>query len=195
MQTHCSDALKEWAVVCAALQTGRQTILLRAGGIAERPGGFSVEHSEFWLFPTRFHQSADELVEDAALLLEQIGGCHVPEGLVRLRLYARVAATHHLSDPSQLERLEGLHILSPDTVRSRFDYRRPGLFVLTLRVCCLPEPLEIVDAPQFAGCHSWVDLQQSLPTDGLQPVLSDDEFAAQLQEIQSRLDCDTPQSE
>jgi hypothetical protein len=187
MQDTCSDALKEWAVVCASLQTGRQTLVLRAGGIADGSGGFLVEHPEFWLFPTRFHQSADELVDDAELLLEQVGEFHPPEGRVLLSLFARIEATHRLSDPAQLDRLEGLHILSPDTVRSRFDYRRPGLFVLTLRVYRLSEPLEILDAPHFAGCHSWVDLQQPLPTEGLEPVLSDEEFAECLRSIQSRL--------
>lgn len=187
MQDTCSDALKEWAVVCASLQTGRQTIVVRAGGIAERSGGFAVEHPEFWLFPTRFHQTKDELVDDAAPLLEQVGGFQPPEGRVLLSLFARIQAIHHLSDPSQLERLEGLHILGPDTVRSRFDYRRPGLFVLTLRVYHLRAPLQIVDIPQYAGCHSWVDLQQPLPTADLEPVLSDEEFADRLRLIQSRL--------
>ena len=51
-------ALKEWAAVCEALAAGRQTILLRKGGIAEGPGGFRPEHSEFWLLPTWFHAAA-----------------------------------------------------------------------------------------------------------------------------------------
>ena len=31
-------ALKEWATVCHALETGRQTVLLRKGGIYEAAG-------------------------------------------------------------------------------------------------------------------------------------------------------------
>jgi hypothetical protein len=193
MRTSCSVALKEWAVVCAALEAGRQTVLLRAGGIADGAGGFTVEHPEFWLLPTRFHQTADELLDDARPLLEEVAGLRPPDGQVRLNLYARVESIHHLSDPSQLERLDRLHILAEDTVRSRFAYRRPGLFVLTLRVHRLAAPLQIAEAPQFAGCHSWVDLEQPLSTSGLQPVLGDDAFAAQLKEIQSRLGRGTPQ--
>jgi hypothetical protein len=187
MHTSCSVALKEWAVVCAALAAGRQSILLRAGGIAEGRDGFAVDHSEFWLFPTRFHQTSDELVDDAGPLLEEVAHARPPDGIIRLSLYARLASIHRLSDPGQLDRLEGLHILDPDTVRSRFAYRRPGLFVLTLRVYRRDSPLEIVDAPQFAGCHSWVELEQPLSTDGLQPVLDEDGFAERLQMIQARL--------
>ena len=37
------SALKEWAVVARALGSGRQTLLLRKGGIHERRGEFEVE--------------------------------------------------------------------------------------------------------------------------------------------------------
>lgn len=187
MDSDCSYALKEWAVVCAALAEGRQTLLLRTGGIAEGPQGFRVEHPSFWLFPTRFHQSTDELVPDVAPLLEEAACSQPPIGLVRLSLYATVEAVHRLSDPSRLSRLDGLHILSPDTLRARFDYRRPGLFVLVVRVYQIPEPIEVTDVPRYAGCHSWVELDESLPTTGLEPVLPDDEFARQRELIASSL--------
>lgn len=190
MQNACSAALKEWAVVCAALAEGRQSLLLRTGGIAESRGGFAVEHPEFWLFPTRFHQSADELKGDAEPLLEEVCRSQPPQGIVRLSLFASVEAIHRITDRSRLSRLEGLHILSPDTIHSRFDYRQPGLYVLTVRVYRQPTPHEIVDAPRYAGCHSWVDLDQSLSTGQLEPVIPDDEFAARVEDIHSRLPTD-----
>src|SRR5919106_7063159 len=54
-------ALKEWAVVCRALEEGRQMILLRKGGIYEAAGEFEVEHREFLLFPTYLHQNVKML--------------------------------------------------------------------------------------------------------------------------------------
>jgi hypothetical protein len=51
-----SVGFKEWALVCEALGTGEQTILLRKGGIAEGRDGFGFRHSEFFLFPTFFHE-------------------------------------------------------------------------------------------------------------------------------------------
>ena len=49
-------ALKEWASVVEALKEGRQVLLLRKGGIAERRGAFRVEQAAFSLYPTFLHQ-------------------------------------------------------------------------------------------------------------------------------------------
>ncbi|MDC0315120.1 DUF1802 family protein [bacterium] len=46
-------AFKEWDVVCEALESGRQKLILRKGGIHEGREGFSFAHEEFVLFPTR----------------------------------------------------------------------------------------------------------------------------------------------
>ncbi len=56
----CAVAFKEWSGVCDALADGRQSILLRKGGIREEPGAgrFVPEHREFWLYPTGVHQAA-----------------------------------------------------------------------------------------------------------------------------------------
>lgn len=187
MLTACSDALKEWAVVCAALASGRQTLLLRKGGIAEGPSGFTVQHPEFWLYPTRFHQSAEELVADAAPLLEHVGRFHPADGRVRFSLYATVVSVHHLTAKSQLDRLDGMHVLSRDTIYSRFSYRQPGLYALVLRVFTMSPPHEIAESPDFAGCHSWVGLKEPLSTEGIRPVLSEMEFADRLSAIEERL--------
>ncbi len=49
-------AFKEWAVICRALAEGRQAVVLRKGGVAEKTGEFQIEHTRFWLFPTYVHQ-------------------------------------------------------------------------------------------------------------------------------------------
>ena len=54
-----SVALKEWAAVCHALETGRQIMLLRKGGIHEAAGEFELDHQEFLLFPTYVHQKLE----------------------------------------------------------------------------------------------------------------------------------------
>src|SRR3954454_16300490 len=63
--TSLQVALKEWATVCHALETGRQTVLLRKGGIYEAAGEFEVENREFLLFPTYLHQNLKMLKPDA----------------------------------------------------------------------------------------------------------------------------------
>src|SRR5437016_13749047 len=55
--TSLQVALKEWAVVCRALESGRQMLLLRKGGIYESGGEFELENREFLLFPTYLHQN------------------------------------------------------------------------------------------------------------------------------------------
>lgn len=180
-------ALKEWAAVCAALAQGRQSILLRKGGIEETGDGFRVEHDEFWLYPTRFHQSPDELTPDSSGLLDDSLVQAPPEGVVRLRLYAVVDEVFRLGDAEQLGALDGMHVLSPATILKRFEYRRPGLNVLLVRIYHRVEPFEIAESPHFAGCKSWVDLRNKLPTSGLSAVLSDSDFNEVAATVQSSL--------
>ena len=51
-----SVGFKEWALVCAALGEGRQSVIIRKGGLAEGRDGFVFLHREFFLFPTFFHE-------------------------------------------------------------------------------------------------------------------------------------------
>ena len=50
------EGLKEWATVVKALEQGKQTVILRKGGILETASGFNVESKKFFLFPTWEHQ-------------------------------------------------------------------------------------------------------------------------------------------
>jgi hypothetical protein len=178
-------AFKEWAVTCEALATGRQSLLLRKGGIHERNGRFEVEHGEFWLFPTRFHQNPDEVREDARPLLKQVANETPPADTVRLSLYAVVEEVLELSQESLLPRLAELQILAEQTLVERFRYRRSTLYVLPVRIYRRSEPLTLAESPHFAGCRTWVDLGQELSSEALIPVLGDAAYASQMQAIRS----------
>lgn len=186
MQPETQFAFKEWAVVCAALASGRQTLILRKGGIHEGREGFRVEHREFWLFPTGFHQQRDEVTPDAWPLLGEVQARGMSDRL-ELRLYAVVEDVQQVLDRSALARLSGRHVWSESTVEQRFQYRTPGLFALIVRIFCRPTPFVIEGSPYFAGCKSWVDLPFALPTAGLQPVLDEATFDRQRREIQELL--------
>lgn len=173
-------------MVCAALRSGRQTVLLRKGGIEEGPEGFRPEYSEFWLLPTRFHQSADELTADGAALLHEVDAAQPPAGTLRLDLYGCVTDVFRIEKEAELPALEGLHILAPETVRDRFHYRTPGLWVLAVRIFRRPDPFELTESPHIAGCRSWVDLRNKLPTAGLEPVLTDVPFAHAVGRLRTR---------
>ena len=170
------DAFKEWAVICRALADGRQSLILRKGGVAEAGGAFEPERRRFWLFPTYLHQTRAALKPDAWPLLNAAESARPPDGKVWLAHFAEVSAVHHVEDLDALLRLDPLHEWSEETVRARFAYRQPGVYVLAARVYRVPETIEIPDTAYYAGCKSWVDLERAVPTDGAVPVLSDDAF-------------------
>ncbi len=187
METACRMALKEWAAVCRAIAGGRQSIILRKGGIHEGREGFRVEHREFWLFPTGFHQSAEQLSPEAAPLLQGPLADAPPAGIIRISEFAVVQEVHQLFAQAALERLAGLHIWSHETLVERFKYRQPGLFLLLVRAYRLQEPLELADEPRFAGCRSWVELSRQLPTAGLEAVLDDAKFLEIREKLHAQL--------
>ena len=140
-------AFKEWAVVCAALASGRQSLILRKGGIHEGHDGFRVAHREFWLFPTGFHQEPDSVVSTARPLLAQILNQQPPMDEVHIRHYVAVNEVIEVHDESRLLQLGPWHIWSERTVHDRFHYKTPGLFVMLARVYELPEPVRIPVSP------------------------------------------------
>ena len=182
----CSIALKEWAVVCAALACGKQSILVRKGGIDEGPSGFLPEHPLFWLLPTAYHQSPDSLQSGAHELLASAQNSFRP-GEIRIDLLAAVEDVFRVERVEDLEKLRGLHIWSDATTGQRFHYRAPGLFIMLLCVHRIPSPAILPEWPELAGCRSWVDLPEPLSTDGATPVVSEGEWGTVSESMRERL--------
>jgi hypothetical protein len=170
------QAFKEWAVICRALAEGRQALIIRKGGIAERGPVFEPEPRRFWLYPTWSHQKAAALVEEGQTLLEQVERDRPAPGVVRLSNYAEVVGVYHVHDIVGALKLTGLHLWAPETVQQRFFYRQPGLYVLAARVYTVPETVEVLETAAYAGCRSWVELDEELSIDGAAPVLDDENF-------------------
>ena len=183
-----SAALKEWAIVCRALADGRQTLLIRKGGIEEIKARFQVTHRDFWLFPTYVHQNAADLVPTLHAEFSDLQATQPPAGTIAVQLYATVEDVVKVMDLERLRLLQGCHILSWDCVASRFQYRnKPGVHVITVRVHRRPAVITMQNTPAYDGCVSWVDLDEDLSTEGCAPVLSDAEFGARLADIRGRL--------
>jgi hypothetical protein len=186
MVSSSREALKEWASVERALAAGRVSLLVRKGGISERRGGFDVEHRAFWIFPTAFHQNAEELAPDFRDLLGGTGPASRDE--VRLRVFAEVAEAFRVESLVVMARLAGLHPMAEETVRSRFEYKgRPYLHVVLVRAYVLPEPVVIPNTIGYEGCVSWVALDEEISTAGAVPVVGDAEFAALRGEVVRRV--------
>ncbi len=181
-----ATALKEWAIVCDALERGEQSLLLRKGGIREKRPGFTVEHRNFFLYPTAFHQNPLELVPTARGRLTELPV--PPTGLVPIALYAEVIESWRVEQFDRLEALRGMHILEPATVESRYYYRgNPWLEVVLLRVFRLPQTVLVKELSEYAGCHSWVTLADELPTLDRLPILSEGQLSHLKRQLQDKL--------
>src|SRR5207244_3912009 len=103
----CAVAFKEWAGVCDALLQGRQSIIVRKGGISEGPGPgvFVPEHAEFWLYPTAVHQAQQGLRPDVGSVPPQPAGPGPGESLP-IRALARVELIGYIRDEATLPALE-----------------------------------------------------------------------------------------
>jgi hypothetical protein len=177
MSEDINAALKEWAIVCRALADGRQTLLVRKGGILEVKDGFEVAHRGFWLFPTYVHQKATDLIPAIREEFQAMQTAQPSPNAFSLQLYATVTDAVRATDLERLRRLEGLHILSWDCIASRFHYRnKPGVHVLVVRIHRRPEPVLLENKPWYDGCVSWVDLDQAVSVEGCVPILSDAVF-------------------
>lgn len=180
-------ALKEWAAICKALALGRQLVILRKGGIDEKSGSFALEHRDFWLYPTFLHQKLEGVHPDAenCYHLSLLG--KPAEGQARLTHFARVTAAYELHDMVGAYKLRPFHCYSQATVESRFNYGRPALHALVVRVYRSQRMHEIEETPAYAGCKSWVELTRPLSTDGAVPVLTDAVFDEQAKLIDAAL--------
>jgi hypothetical protein len=183
----CAVAFKEWAAVCDALATGRQTLILRKGGVAEIGGAgrFEPDHSLFWLYPTWVHQAE----QGVRTLVPESPPIHQPRPDSRIPISALVSSRVlcYVDSEQKLPALEGFHVLTPETVQKRFHYRKPGLWVLAARAWRRSQPFCIELTSEQAGCKTWVPLDQPLDTTGLQPAVDDDEWARLLTHWQSIL--------
>lgn len=187
MQRTNRFAFKEWSVVCEALNAGSQSLILRKGGIHEGQEGFRVEHPEFWLFPTEFHQSAEVLIPEAAPLIELVRIRIPVPGMIPIQNYIEVVEVIEIRDETFLERLAGMHIWSEATVHERFHYRSPGLFLLLVRTYRRPEPIYLPELSHFAGCRSWVDFPIEIETVALKPILSNEEHIRRMDAIRDAI--------
>jgi hypothetical protein len=180
-------AFKEWAVICRGLAEGRQALILRKGGIAEEGGVFKPEHARFWLYPTFVHQQEDGIKAEAASLLQAADWDRPDPEILRLAYFAEVSGTFLVRNLEVALAINDLHLWSEETVRKRFAYREPGLYVLAVRVYRLRAPLILPLRPEYDGCKTWVEFDRELPTDGAIPAIDGRRYADFLEDLDRRL--------
>jgi hypothetical protein len=163
-------AFKEWALICEALGSGRQSLIVRKGGIAEGREGFSFRNREFLLFPTWFHEqlASTKLPPETPVPLQR-------EDEIEIAYAATVERVAVLTDLEKVRRLGDMHVWRDAVIEERFHYdEAPGVHVAFVRVYRLEPPRRLRMEKKYGGCRSWVELPE---IDGcaLVSVISDEE--------------------
>lgn len=186
--TDLSLALKEWGAVAHALLDGRQTLLLRKGGIHER--AFSVQGGDagFVLFPTVAHSHRERVRPEHADLLPR-GEADVTEDALTVRCGIVIVAAVEVTRPENLPEVADLHIWTDASIfedRVAFRPRHP-LHALVVRSLSLPEPMAVRRAEAFSGCRSWLDLPLAWDGAAGEVVHSDARLAADADRVRATL--------
>ena len=205
-------ALKEWAIICKALEDGRQILLLRKGGIMEYRKGFELKHNEFLLYPTFEHQSLESIKAEykeklKEILEEQNKYTSRKEtdkdnknsdinNINIIKLFAKVEDVVEISDKVTLSKLRDHHIWSDEYVMTRMNYNpSKPMSILLLRIYKIKKPLIIDINDKWSGCKSWIDIEKDINIQNshieisgkekalIDPVINDDIFYESVNKI------------
>ena len=158
-------ALKEWSNVIAALGRGDQIILIRKGGIAD--ADFGVEAERFYLYPTYFHQGESDLRPS-----------------VEITHWCEVVESWKVGNEDALARLERFVVIPRETLDARYRFRPDqALYVLAVRTWQLQAPAVVRFRNEYAGCRSWISIDQEIGIDGSRAVLTDEELRSRTSAI------------
>jgi hypothetical protein len=163
-------ALKEWAIVCKAIEAGDQILLFRKGGIMEFRKGFELKFKNFFLFPTFEHQVKESVRPEYQATLDQLekvknasnnNATSNSRSNNITEISSFVEITHFKEVPSldTLKELEQFQIWTEDYLKMRFNYNpKKPLYMLLLRAYKLNKPIQMVDKPKWVGCKSWIQI-------------------------------------
>ncbi len=180
-------AFKDWSLICDALGQGRQSLILRKGGIAEGRQGFRFKHDAFFLFPTQYHQQAERIRPEELPTLHHTPP--PPEDSVVIRYFFALEWAEWIDDWETVARLAPYHVWREDVARERFEYDdQRGLQYAFGRVYRLDPAWTFPDRPSFGGCRSWITLPE-YPSNAhpLTPVLTDAQHAQAAQLVRATL--------
>lgn len=162
-------ALKEWSSVIDALGSGEQVILVRKGGIADPT--FGVEAERFYLYPTYFHQGESDA-----------------RPAVTITHWCEVVRTWSVRDLEMLARLESFAAIPRETLEARYRFRPDqALNVIAVRTFALPRPAIVTFRDEYAGCRSWLSVDEEIEIDGSRQVLDERQLLAKLDAVDMAL--------
>jgi len=182
-------ALKEWAVAIKALRDGRQTLLVRKGGISEESRHFRIQSEMFALFPTYEHQAPELLQAPYQEDLAQVLASRADPTRATLDTWAVLTDQFEVTEPWQVEAVSEHYCWSLRYAEERLRWKpRHPLLVLAVRAYRLATPLDIELRPEHGGCKSWLTLEESASTANMTAVLSDHEYASRVAAVRAALE-------
>ena len=175
------DALKEWATVVKALEQGKQTVILRKGGILETASGFNIESKKFFLFPTWEHQETKHVKPEFHDFLNDVLDNKPDGGFNKISSYAEVLYEKDVESNDVINNLSSFHVWSDSYIQERRDWMpEKPMKALFLKIMKIPE-INLPLKPEFSGCKSWIELNSDFKEG--ESSLKDNEIEQKLQEF------------
>ena len=175
------NTLKEWATVVNALEEGKQTVILRKGGILETASGFQVESKRFFLFPTWEHQETKHVKPEFHGLLDNVLNNKPKEGYNRITSFAEVLDDKDIESKDIINALSEFHIWSDSYIEERINWKpeKPlrAIFLKTYKIHQIDLPLE----SDFEGCKSWIEINSNFNAGD--PTLNQSEISSRLEKF------------
>ena len=155
------NTLKEWATVVKALEQGKQTVILRKGGILETASGFNIESKKFFLFPTWEHQETKHVKPEFHNFLTDVLDKKPDDGLNKISSYGEILFEKDVSSMDTINELSPFHVWSDSYIEERRNWKpeKPikAVFLKTMKIPEFTLPLQ----PEFQGCKSWIEINSN----------------------------------
>lgn len=175
------DGLKEWATVIKALEQGKQTVILRKGGILETASGFNIESRKFFLFPTWEHQEIKHVKPEFHNFLTDVLNKKPDKGFNKITSYAEILFEKDVSSVETINKLSSFHVWSDSYIEERRNWMpEKPMKAVFLKTVIIPEfnlPLQ----PEFQGCKSWIEINSNFQKG--RSALGDNEMKERLQDF------------
>jgi len=156
------NGLKEWATVVRALEHGKQTVILRKGGILETASGFKIESKKFLLFPTWEHQDTKYVKPEFHTFLKDVLDDKPDQGFNKISSYAEILDEKDIQSKKTIDKLSEFHVWSDSYIEERSNWKpeKPmkAVFLKTYNIPQFDLPLD----SSFHGCKSWVEINANL---------------------------------
>lgn len=181
-------ALKEWAVVTAAMQQGFQHLLVRKGGLADKDQTFKMDYRKFLLFPTYEHQKNEMIAAQYQDLYQQVLAARPSTDALIIESWAEVQDVFVINHFDAVRQLAAFHIWSEAYLKMRANYKpERALVLVVLRIFNLLQPRKLKNLARYGGCRSWVKLSEEISLEASLPAISDDHFRKVHKTIQDKI--------